>query len=138
MSTENTENRDYKYVMQDFTTVYLGARYTYEELIEAEDIPFKIKTLVNHYIKPELAGENLSLESHFYYMEGKGFAYQTFLQLKTKVKLSILREKKGVGMRYNTEVWKLQDLVSMPPQEKEKAGIMIQEICFSKLALMAL
>lgn len=56
MSTENTENRDYKYVMQDFTTVYLGARYTYEELIEAEDIPFKIKTLVNHYIKPELAG----------------------------------------------------------------------------------
>ncbi|MGN1147748.1 MAG: hypothetical protein ACI4TB_04955 [Lachnospiraceae bacterium] len=144
-STENEPrelNRDYKYIMQDVSTVYLGARYTYEELIEADDVPFKIKTLVNRYIKPELEGENLSLESHFYYMEEKGFAYQTFLQLKTKVKISILQEKKGFGGRvkksYTTETMKLQDFVKIPPAEKEEKGIMIQEICFSKLALMGL
>lgn len=132
----STENRDYKYVMQDFTTIYLGARYSYSELIESEEIPFKIKTLVNHYIKPE--EEDLTLESDFYYMEGKGFAYQTFLQLKTRVKISILKEKKGGRRYYATEVVKLQDFVKIPPADKEKDGIMIQEIMISKLALMAL
>ena len=132
---------DYKYIMQDISHVYLGAKYTYEELIEDGRIPFKIKSLVNRYIKPELAGEDLSLDSHFYYMTGQGFAYQTFLQLKTKVKISILEEKKGLmnkGKReYATRTLALKDFVKMPPEEKEEKGVLIQEIAFSKLALAA-
>lgn len=136
-----TGSTDYKYMIQDISNVYLGAKYTYEELIEDERIPFKIKSLVNRYIKPELAGEDLSLESHFYYMEGQGFAYQTFLQLKTRVKISILEEKKGFGGRgrreYTTRTLALKDFVKMPPAEKEEKGVLIQEIAFSKLALAA-
>lgn len=132
---------DYQYIMQDISHVYLGAKYTYEELIEDERIPFKIKSLVNRYIKPELAGEDLSLESHFYYMTGQGFAYQTFLQLKTRVKISILEEKKGLrkkGRReYVTRTLALKDFVKIPPEEKEEKGVLIQEIAFSKLALAA-
>lgn len=135
------EYSDYKYIMQDVSTIYLGAKYTYEELTEENDIPFKIKSLVNRYIKPELDGENLSLESHFYYMEPKGFAYQTYLQMKTVVKFSIIEEKKGFGGKvkkaYTTKTMKLKDFVKIPPEEKEKQGIMIQEVSFSKLALMA-
>ncbi len=135
------EYSDYKYIMQDVSTIYLGAKYTYEELTEENDIPFKIKSLVNRYIKPELDGENLSLESHFYYMEPKGFAYQTYLQMKTVVKISIIEEKKGFGGKvkkvYTTKTMKLKDFVKIPPAEKEKQGIMIQEVSFSKLALMA-
>lgn len=141
MEAINQDNRDYKYIMQDVSNVYLGARYTYDELIEAQDIPFKIKALINRYIKPELSGEDLSLESHFYYMEEKGFVYQTFLQLKTKVKCSVLQEKKGLfGKRtaYVTQTWKLQDFVKLSPAEKEQKGVMIQEISFSKLALMGI
>ena len=137
MNMTTGENRDYKYVMQDVSSVYVGAKYTYDELIEGEDIPFKLKPLVNHYIKPELSGEDLSLESHFYYMEPHGFAYQTYLQLKTKVKFSILREKHG-KRQYVTETWKLQEFVKMTPQQKEEAGVLIQEIALSKLALMTL
>lgn len=137
----NMENRDYKYIMQDVSTIYLGARYTYEELTNEEEIPFKIKSLVNRYVKQELNGENLSLESHFFYMEPQGFAYQTYLQMKTKVKISILEEKRGFGGKvkkvYTTQTMKLQDFVKIPPAEKEKQGIMIQEISLSKLALMA-
>lgn len=131
------ENRDYKYVMQDVTSIYVGARYHYEELIAAEDVSFRLKTMVNRYIKPELSGEDLTIESHFYYMQPEGFAYQTFLQLKTRVRLSILREKRG-KRQYATEIWKLQELVKLSPAEKEQAGILIQEITLSKLALMTL
>ena len=137
----NMENRDYKYVMQDFTTIYIGARYSYDEMIEEEEIPFKVKTLINTHIKPELKNEDISdavtLESHFYYMEGNGYAYQTFLQLKTRVKCSILREKKG-KKSYSTEMIPLKEFVNMPVSEKEAKGVLIQEIIFSKLALMAL
>lgn len=142
---ETASSRDYKYMLQDISTVYLGAKYTYGELIEEKDISFKIKTLINKYVVPELekAGidfENLPLESHFYYMEGKGYLFQTFLQLKTKVKFSILQEKKGlfgkVKKYYVTRTMNLADFVKMPPAEKEEKGIFIQEISMSKLALL--
>lgn len=137
MSVTAAENRDYKYVMQDVTNVYVGAKYTYEELINAEDVSFRLKTMVNRYMKPELSGEDLSIESHFYYMEPQGFAYQTYLQLKTRVRISILREKRG-KRQYATEIWKLQELVKLSPAQKEQAGILIQEIILSKLAMMTL
>lgn len=35
------ENRDFKYVLQDFGNLYIGARFTYGEMLENEDIPFK-------------------------------------------------------------------------------------------------
>ena len=133
------ENRDYKYIMQELSTIYIGAKYTYEELIAEEEVPFKIKSMINTYIKPELAGEDLSIESHFYYMEGSGFAYQTYLQLKTRVRFSILQKKgKREQVSYVTKVMKLQDFVKIPPKQKEEQGIMIQEIGMSKLALMTL
>lgn len=137
--TEYEKNRDYKYIMQELSTLYIGAKYTYEELIAEEEVPFKVKKMINTYVKPELEGEDLSIESHFYYMDGSGFAYQTFLQLKTKVRFSIL-EKKGKKQEasYVTKVMKLQDFIKMTPQEKEDKGVLIQEIGMSKLAMMML
>lgn len=129
----NLQDQDFKYIMQDITYVYIGARYTYEELIASENTPFKIKKMINQYIKPDLNGEDLSLESHLYYMDGSGFAYQTFLQLKAKVRISILK-----GGKYHTMNMKLEDFVKIPPSEKEEKGIFIQEISLSKLALMTL
>lgn len=142
-----SENRDYKYMLQDITTIYLGAKYTYADLIEERDISFKVKTLVNRFIGPELEKDGLSikdisLDRHFYYMEGNGYVYQTYLQLKTKVKFSILEEKKGFGgkvkKQYTTKVLKLEEFVKMSPAEKEEKGIFIQEISMSKMALMGI
>lgn len=135
MSMRSTDNRDYKYVMQDISNIYLGARFTYEELLEEDEIPLKVKKLINGYIKQNVDNDHLSLESHFYYMEDNGFLYQTFLQLKTKIRISIFSQKKK---HYITEMVKLQDLVKIPTEEKKKQGILIQEIVISKLALLTL
>lgn len=135
MSMRSTDNRDYKYVMQDISNIYLGARFTYEELLEEDEIPLKVKKLINGYIKQNVDNDHLSLESHFYYMEDNGFLYQTFLQLKTKIRISIFSQKKK---HYITEMVKLQDFVKIPTEEKKKQGILIQEIVISKLALLTL
>ena len=45
-----TQDKDFKYVMQDMGAVYLGARYSYAELLEEEMIAFKLKTIISRYI----------------------------------------------------------------------------------------
>lgn len=129
---------DYKYVMLDTSRIYLGAKYSYEELLFNEDVPFKVKTIVERYIMPEVSGDT-TLESHFYFMKKEEFACRAYQQLKVKVKISRIRTKKtlfGKTKRgYVTESMSLYELCAMDKEAKEKEGIIIQEIAINKLAL---
>ena len=129
---------DYKYVMADTSRFYIGAKYSYRELIFNEDVPFKAKTIFERYILPEVSGDT-TLESHFYFMKKEEFACRTFQQLKVKVKVSRIRTKKslfGKAKRvYVTETMPLFELCGMSKEAKERDGIIIQEIGISKLAL---
>ncbi len=142
MLSDKRSYEDYKYVMADTAFVYVGAKYTYEELLEAEEVPFKLRTVAERYLMPGLDPDT-SLESHFYYMTASESACRIYRQLKVKVKVSRLKEKKGfpgrpgAGKRvYVTENIPLERLVEMTPAQKEQEGILIQEIIVSKLALM--
>lgn len=131
---------DYKYIMTDTSYLYLGAKYSYGELLEQETLPFKFATLTERYILPDM-GPDTTLESHFYYMKAEDFTYRTYMQLKTKVKVSRLVTKKKLFGRservYKTDIIKLADFVAMSAAEKEREGIFIQEIIISKLGLMS-
>jgi len=132
---------DFKYVMLDTAFLYLGAKYSYAELVENEEVPFKLRGIFERYIIPEMDLET-TLESHFYHMESKEFSYKTYRQLKIKVKVSRLVEKKGffglgkLKRVYVSEIIPLDKFVAIPKIQKEKDGFLIQEIVISKLALM--
>lgn len=81
-----TKYEDFKYVIQDVGSVSLGAKYSYEDMLNEELIPFKFKSIINYYILKE-ADKSTTLESEFYYMEEGTFLYETYRQLKTKVKV---------------------------------------------------
>lgn len=134
------ENRDYKYVMQDTGNVYIGARYSYQELREEEDVPFKFKAIVERYIKQDLE-ETVTLESHIYYMKPDGFDFQSYKQLRTKVKYNELVTKKNLFGRtvrhYVTKTLPIEKFAAIDAEEKQKRSVMIQEIAISKLGLMA-
>ena len=127
---------DYKYVMADTSFVYLGAKYTYGELIENEDVPFKLRTILERYIMPETDG-NTTLEEHFPRMT-QDLAFKTYRQLKVKLKINRPVEKKSllgkVTRRYITETIPVEAYVKLGPEEK--VGIVIQEVVFGKLTLM--
>ena len=53
MSNE-TANMDFKYVLQDFNNVYIGARLTFAELCEQDDTPQRLCTAVFQYVIPEV------------------------------------------------------------------------------------
>ena len=133
-------NRDFKYFMQDTGSIYLGAKLSYAEILQDEMVNFKYKSIVEHYIFKDIAPET-TLESQLYYMTKDQFSYRTYGQLKARVKLSILEEKKGfLGKRktgYQNKVMKLEAFVDMNLAQKKAAGVVVQELILSKLALMS-
>ncbi len=142
MIMEKKTYEDFKYVMVDTAFIYLGAKYSYGEIVENDDILFKLRSIIERYILPEMDPET-TLESHFYYMDSKEFSYKTYRQLKIKVKVSRMVEKKsflGLGKPkkiYVSEVIPLDKFVSMSKEEKERNNILVQEIVINKLALMS-
>ncbi len=133
------EDTDYKYVMQDAGTIYLGARFSYEEIMNHADITFKIKAIIEHYLTKEIALDT-SLESHFYYMEAGSFSARTYEQLRVRIKVSERKLQKGLfgkeKLLYTDRIYKLQEFTALSVEEKKKRGMLIQEIAFPKMALM--
>lgn len=134
-----TVYEDYKYCMQDVSSVYIGTKYSFQELLDDKTIPFKFQLLVERYILPE-ADLKDSLETHLYYLQEKSFLVRIYEQLKAKVKINIIEEKKTltgkVKKEYTTKVIPIRQLTNMTVEEKEQAGVVVQELAISKLALM--
>lgn len=137
---ETIQDHDFKYVMIDTGNLYLGAKFTFRELLEQEMLPFKMKAIISHYLLKETDQEN-TLESQLYYLEKGNFLYDTLIQLKVKVKVTMPVEKKSLTgkskSRYIEEIFPLAQLADMNPAGKKAAGIMIQEMIIPKLALMS-
>lgn len=136
-----TVYEDYKYSMQDTGRLYVGCKYTFAELLEEEDVSFKFRMLVQKYILPEADGED-TLETHLYYLSPAGFLVKLYRQMKTRIKVNVIEEKKGLFGRgkkeYVTKQLTIEQLTGMSKAEKEACGLVIQEISVSKLALIGL
>ena len=138
-ATVDYQNNDFKYFMQDTSSIYLGAKFSYAEILEQESVAFKYKSIVEHYILKDTDPET-TLESQLYYMTSDQFSYKTYMQLKTRVKVSMLVPKKRLfgeaKMVYENKVIKLDEFVNMNLAKKKQCGMVIQELVLSKLALM--
>lgn len=131
--------QDYRYILQDTAALYVGARFSFGDIAKEEEIPFKFRSIVMRHILQEVDNED-TFESIFYYMRPEGYIYEVFAQLRTKVKVSQLTEVKRLFGKsewiYKEHVYKLAEFVKISTQEKEKLGIVVQEIQCSKLAIM--
>lgn len=136
---DRTQYEDFKYVLQDTGNIYLGARFSYEELLAQEMVPFKLKAILTHYILKEVSPET-TLESQFYYLTRDSFLYETFRQLKIRVKVQRQVEKKSFsGKRkaeYKEEILSLQELAELNLARKKAAGMLVREIIISRLGMM--
>ena len=130
---------DYKYVMQDTYQMYLGTKYSIQEVIDNEEVPFKFRLIVERYVYQDMDPET-TLESQLYYLTSNDLAFRIYRQIKMKVKVNVIEEKKNLtGKRkkvYTTQILSIDQLVKLTPAEKEEKGMVIQELMCSKLALM--
>ena len=131
---------DFKYMLQDVSRIYIGAKYTYRELMQNPEMAFKFKSVIEHYLLKE-ADPDTSLESDFYYMEPGSFSYRTYEQLKIKLKISVLVERPGRQGKservYREKTVALEEFAAIPLPRKKRDGIVVQELILSKLALVS-
>ena len=147
--TENVSRYDdFKYVLQDVGSLYLGAGFSYKELLEQELVPFKLKAILSRYVLKEAAPET-TLESQFYYLEEGTFLYDVFAQLRIQVKVQELGKPKrrffgNAGgdeisekrVVYREKVYSLKELAGINLARKKAGGMLVREIIVSKLGMM--
>ncbi len=136
---EKTVYEDYKYVMQDTAFLYVGCKYTLAEIMENEEILYRFRKVVAESFLREADRED-TLETMLYYLKPESFLLQVLKQMNAQVRVSILKEKKtwggGKQLQYETRFMKIRDLVKMNKEQKEEAGLFIQELKVGKLALL--
>lgn len=131
---------DFKYMLQDVNRIYIGAKYTYRDLMENPETAFKFKSVIEHYLLKE-TNPDTSIESDFYYMKPESFSYRTYEQLKVKLKISRLTDKQGkngnIERVYKEQTISLQEFADISLAQKKRYGIVVQELILSKLALIS-
>ena len=131
--------QDYRYILQDTRTLYVGAKFIFGDIAREEEIPFKFRSIIMRCALGEVDKED-TVESVFYYMKPEGYIYEMFLQLRTKIKVSELTQVKRLFGRtewiYKEHLYKLSEFVVLSKEEKERLGVVVQEIQCSKLAIM--
>lgn len=130
-------NQDFKYAMEDLTRIQIGAKYSYDEIIENESISYKFRSICRQVFEREVAPDT-TIESHLYYLENGSQSCETYRKLKTLVTVLVadaaLKQEDGTP-QYHQRTLKVQELALLSPVQKQKMGIIIQEIEISKLGL---
>ena len=140
MMTAGNEN-DFKFVMQNFSDIFIGLRLTYSELGDAEDTPQKLKTAVFMYILAE-AGEDIRICDHLLTIDEKSKTYDVFARLKGKFRVMLpvqITDRKGnVKTEYREKILTIQQLVGDEELKKQINPDYMMEYKFSKLHLGSL
>lgn len=130
-------DKDFKYVIQDTSHLFLGARMSFREMLDWEDVPFKFKSIVHKYFV-ENGDDSIGFSQALQNLSKTSFSYQVCKQLRMKVKAGTYLTKvnrKGIEERkYKSKVYSLDEYLELIQKEKD---IIMEEISVSKLALLA-
>lgn len=134
--------QDFKYIIQSFSEVFIGARLTYEEAAEHEDMPGKLKSAIYRLIYSEDVGREETIGSHLLRLQEKDMAYLFYSQLKIKIKVLFPKtvvNKKGIEKEIAKEkLYTIKEFVQDKTLKEAQETFVIQEIFFGKLYLGAL
>ena len=127
-------DRDYKHVVQDVTNIYIGGKLSYGEMLDLDEIPFKFKVILSHYILKEVSRET-TIENHIFFMKKEDMSYMIFKKMKAKFRLYVFdNEKKSyVGKEY-----KIEDIVDNEYLHENMNTIFVEEMHLYKINLLAI
>jgi len=132
------ETKDFKYVMQDMTNLYIGAKYSYGELMDLDEVPFKLKTVFSHYMLKEVARET-KLENHIFYLEEDSLSYLAYRQLKVRFRMSLWHEAEGRrAAGYRSREYRIEEILNSPEIMRQRNQIIVEEMHITKLALLGM
>ncbi|MCM1184781.1 MAG: hypothetical protein NC337_15545 [Roseburia sp.] len=135
------QNDDFKYVLQDVSSLYLGRELTYAEMLEREDVPFKLKAIINGYIQKD-AGLEKTITEHLLEITPEQFSYKVYEQLKLSVKVCGAAKKRlrvfGGRNKWAHKSYTIRQFCETCQAAAAAGDVRIEEISVSKLALMVI
>lgn len=133
------DNMDYKHVIQDMTNVYLGGKLTYSEIIDNEEVPFKLRTICMHYMI-EGIDPATTIENHIFYLNKKSMAYMVYKKMRTKFILNVFtKDGHGKGKPgYHIDEYEIDDILDNSEIMAAKDTIFLTEVRISKLRMMSI
>lgn len=129
---DRMENQDFKYVMQDVSRVYIGAKFTYQEMLDRDDIPFKFKAILSHYMLKEVSADTTP-ENHVFYLTQDSLSYMVYRQLGVQFKMSVWQPEKG---HYKSFSFTVGELYDRPEVLAQKDTIVVEELMIPKLKII--
>lgn len=134
-------DQDFKYVMQDFSNVYIGARLTYEEFTQQADAPQRLCSAFFMYMFPEKL-QQVRICDHIMTLEEGTMPYMVFAHCKAQMKLVTpmqKTDKKGnVSVQYVTKTLAVTDFIRDKQLRDNTIAEQISEITCKKLHLASL
>ncbi len=128
---------DFKYYMQDIERYYFGARYSYQELMDNEMVPFKFTRAISKVLTEDVPADT-TLESHLYHMTSEDNAYPVYKQLRARIRTSVYKKPDNKEKGFTEKIYTINELVRLTPEDKERMGMIVRELIISKLALFSL
>jgi len=128
----NNEN-DFKYVLEDFSTVYIGANYQYGELQVHETAPLKYKEVVARVFTHEVSPE-MTVAEHLMQINPDDKSYMIYHQLKVKIKITQLKK---TGKGYESKQCTLDEFMDTYQKKAMDGGCFVEEIILKKLHLVS-
>lgn len=130
---------DFKYVIADFSSTQIGARFSYEELLMHERVPFKFQSIITIYILREMKAldpsndkpEQTVLADHLLSIKPGNLIYETYKKLKLKVRFAAPHKDGFKLLNYKFD--KFAEYI----EDHGYENVVIQEINISNLALMS-
>lgn len=126
------ENQDFKYVLQDVSKVYIGAKFTYQEMLDRDDIPFKLKAILSHYMLKEVSADTTP-ENHIFYLTQDSLSYMVYRQLGVQFKMSVWQPGKD---HYVSSYYTVAQLYDRPELLVQKDTIVVEELMIPKVKIM--
>ncbi|MCR5799971.1 MAG: hypothetical protein K6G69_07845 [Lachnospiraceae bacterium] len=126
--------RDYKHVVQDATNVYIGGKLSYAEMMDLDEVPFKLKTILSQYILKEVAADT-TIENHIFYITPEDMSYMIYKRLKAGFSLYVFDEKKG---GYKNREYKIEEIVGNEYLHENMNTIFVEEMHIYKLNMLGI
>ena len=130
-------DNDFKYVLQDFSNIYIGARSSYGELAENEDLPHKLREVIVRIFLTETT-EDTTPENHLFSLTKDSASYRALKKMKARFRMSVWEEADGKKRKksgYVNREYGLDEIVDSGELHAKKDSIIVEEMHISKLGL---
>lgn len=126
-------DRDYKHVYQDMTNLYIGGKLSYAEILDIDEVPFKFKCILSHYITKEVASDT-TIENHIFYMKPEDMSYMIYKKMKVKFRLYIFDHDK---QSYVSKDLRIDEIVGDSYLYANKNTIFVEEMHVYKINMLS-